>query len=82
MGSGILGKFLRENVGKVHVPAGLTTTCKDPVRKLRRRPTEERGCAHEVVAAKTKGSCQRSQGSLGVWGAGPERTGSVERKPG
>jgi len=30
MGSGIQGKFLRDNVGKVLLPAGAATTSKDP----------------------------------------------------
>ncbi len=29
MGSGIQGKFLRDNVGKVLFPAGMATTSKD-----------------------------------------------------
>ena len=37
MGSGICRKFLRDNVGKVRVAAGLTTTRKDLVPSPRRR---------------------------------------------
>lgn len=34
MGSGIQGRFLRDNVGKVLLPAGMATTSKDPPYKV------------------------------------------------
>ncbi|CAM3997160.1 hypothetical protein ALPO108162_17145 [Alicyclobacillus pomorum] len=55
MGSGIQGKFLRDNVGKVLLPAGMTTTSKDRSYKRLRSGTEDLGLAHEAVVARIEG---------------------------
>ena len=56
MGSGIQGKFLRDNVGKVLFPAGVATTSKDcPYKAKKLKRAEDLGPAHEVVVAKREG---------------------------
>ena len=56
MGSGIQGEILRDNVGKVLLPAGMATTSKDcPYRVKAKIGDEDLGLTHEVVVAKREG---------------------------
>ncbi len=55
-GSGIFGKILRDNDGKVLLPAGVATTSKDLSQEVRsQRGEEDLGLAHEAVVAKIGG---------------------------
>jgi phosphohistidine swiveling domain-containing protein len=55
MGSDINGKILRDNDGKVLLPAGIATTCKDYLYREIKISVEDLGLTHEVVVAMREG---------------------------
>lgn len=55
MGSDINRRIHRDNDGKVLLPAGIATTCKDYLYKEIERSVEDLGLAHEVVVAMREG---------------------------